>query len=229
MNRRLESLYSMINSRIGVIDVGTDHGYLPICLAERGYKGALFASDINAGPLHTAITNARAAHLEERIRFLLCDGLALCPPAEVDTVVIAGMGGDTICSILDAAEWTMEARVQLVLQPMTKAEVLRAWLVSNGYGIEQETLTVDSGTLYQALSARFSGQNTPLSDAECFVGAPALAKDLALYGQLIDVQRKRIETRLRGLESSDRSSDADTIRWYRELLAQFGNIEEALL
>ena len=229
MNRRLESLYSMINSRIGVIDVGTDHGYLPICLAERGYKGALFASDINAGPLHTAINNAQSAHLEERIRFLLCDGLALCPPAEVDTVVIAGMGGDTICSILDAAEWTMEDRVQLVLQPMTKAEVLRAWLVSNGYGIEQETLTVDSGTLYQALSARFSGQNTPLNDAECFVGAPALAKDQTLYRQLIDVQRKRIETRLHGLESSDRSSDAGMIRWYREILAQFRNIEEALL
>lgn len=228
MNRRLETLYSMINSCIGVIDVGTDHGYLPICLAERGYTGALFASDIHAGPLNAARKNAKTANVEERIRFLLCDGLALCPPDEVDTVVIAGMGGDTICSILDAAEWTMDKRVQLVLQPMTKAEVLRAWLVSNGYGIEQETVTTDSGTLYQALSARFCGRITPLSDAECYVGSPALSEDPVLYRQLIGVQRRRIETRLQGIESSDRALDTGMIRWYREILEQFMNIEEAL-
>lgn len=226
MNRRLERLYSMIDSRIGVVDVGTDHGYLPICLAERGYPGALFASDINKGPLETAINHARKAGWQDRIRFLLCDGLVLCPPEAVDTVVIAGMGGDTICSILDAAEWTMDRRVQLLLQPMTKAEVLRSWLVSNGYVIERETLTTDSGTLYQALSARFLDQYTPLSDAACFVGAPELAEDRVLYRQMIGIQRKRIETRLRALESSGHEGDVGLLRWYRGLLAQFSAMEE---
>lgn len=228
MNRRLECLYSMINSRVGVVDVGTDHGYLPICLAERGYAGALFASDIHVGPLETAMKNASRAGLEGRIRFLLCDGLTLCPPDAVDTIVIAGMGGDTICSILDAAEWTMDARVQLLLQPMTKAEVLRSWLVSNGYVIERETLTTDSGMLYQALSARFHDRYTPLRDAECFVGSPDLAEDPVLYRRLIGMQRQRIETRLCGLIAADRDSDAGMQRWYRALLAEFTMLEEQL-
>lgn len=228
MNRRLECLYSMIDSRIGVVDVGTDHGYLPICLAERGYSGALYASDINAGPLDAAVRNARTAGVEKRIRFLLCDGLSLCPPESVDTVVIAGMGGDTICSILDVAEWTMSERHQLLLQPMTKAEVLRSWLVSNGYVIEREALISDSGTLYQALSARFLDRYTPLNDAACFVGSPNLAEDRTLYRQMLGIQRKRIETRLRGMEASGHEADAGPIRWYRSILEQFRVIEEEM-
>ena len=228
MNRRLECLYSMIDSCIGLIDVGTDHGYLPICLAERGFAGELFASDINAGPLDTAVKNARLAGVENRIRFLLCDGLSLCPPEKVDTVVIAGMGGDTICSILDAAEWTMSDRFQLLLQPMTKAEILRSWLVSNGYAIEREALVIDGGTLYQALSARFLDRYTPLNDAECFVGSPQLAEDNTLYRQMIGTQRRRIETRLRGMASSVREADADLIRWYRSILTQLNAIEEEI-
>ena len=226
MNRRLECLYSMIVSQIGVIDVGTDHGYLPICLAERGYKGELFASDINAGPLETAVRNARVAGVDKRIHFLLCDGLSLCPPEQVDAVVIAGMGGDTICSILDAAAWTMSDRVQLVLQPMTKAEVLRSWLVSNGYVIERESLVLDSATLYQALSARYLNRYTPLSDAECFVGSPWLAENLSLYRQMICLQRRRIETRLHGMEASAREDDAGPICWYQSILEQLRVIEE---
>ena len=78
----------------GLVDVGTDHGYLPAALAERGYRGLLYASDIHAAPLASARKTAREAGVEERIRFLLCDGLDDCPPDAVDTIVIAGMGGD---------------------------------------------------------------------------------------------------------------------------------------
>ena len=54
MNKRLELIYSMISDGRGLIDVGTDHGYLPAALAVNGYDGKLFASDINAMPLEKA-------------------------------------------------------------------------------------------------------------------------------------------------------------------------------
>ena len=170
MNKRLQAIESLICPGRGLIDVGTDHGYLPVSLARHGYPGALFASDIRKGPLDAARRSAREAGQEERIAFQLCDGLELCDPESVDTIVIAGMGGDTICGILDRAEWCMDPRYQLLLQPMTRAEVLRYWLVNNGFAIETERLAEDGGEIYSLFSARFGGTQQ-LSDAELYSGA----------------------------------------------------------
>ena len=104
MNKRLELIYSMISDGRGLIDVGTDHGYLPAALAVNGYSGRLFASDINAMPLEKARETARRCAMVDRITFLLSDGLDACPPEEIDTIVMAGMGGELICTILDRAE-----------------------------------------------------------------------------------------------------------------------------
>ena len=71
MNIRLETLASLVPNGRGLIDVGTDHGYLPLHLARKGYSGKLFASDINVGPLSAARRSAREADLEDRITFLL--------------------------------------------------------------------------------------------------------------------------------------------------------------
>ena len=129
MNNRLKLIASHIDDGIGFVDVGTDHGYLPIEMCLNGYCGNIFASDINEDPLDKARVNAREACVYDKMEFLLCDGLDPSLQNKVDTIVIAGMGGDTICSILDKAEWCMDRRYKLILQPMTKAEVLRYWLV----------------------------------------------------------------------------------------------------
>ncbi len=115
MNKRLSAIAALVKEGKGLVDVGTDHGYLPAYLAASGYKGALYASDINEGPLQSARRTAAEAGLSDRIRFLLCDGLRLCPPEEIDTIVIAGMGGDMIVKILDEAEWCMDPRYHLIL------------------------------------------------------------------------------------------------------------------
>ena len=170
MTERLETILSLIKEGRGVIDVGTDHAYVPIKLAQRGYKGRILASDINSGPLQSARKNAAETGLEGRIEFRLCDGLSECDGSVADTVILAGMGGDLICRILDEAEWTMNPDYSLILQPMTKAEVLRYWLVYNGYNILEDLTVSDSGRLYSVLFVRFSGINENYSDAELYVG-----------------------------------------------------------
>lgn len=85
------------------------------------------------------------------ILFRRCDGLADVRADEVDTVVIAGMGGDLIARILAAAPWTKQAH--LILQPMTAQEDLRRWLLENGYCIAKETLAQEGKKLYVILSA----------------------------------------------------------------------------
>ena len=201
MNKRLETIADMVRNGRGLIDVGTDHGYLPVWLARRGYTGFLYASDINASPLASARKTAREALAEDRIEFLLCDGLDGCPPESIDTIVIAGMGGDLICRILDRAEWILDGVYTLILQPMTKAEVLRYWLVNNGFCLAEERLVRDGTILYQVIRAQYS-QNMKLSDAELFAGAYQNICTEPLCGEWLDLLTLRFEKEERGLLSS---------------------------
>lgn len=217
MKNRLECVAALVPEGIGLIDVGTDHGVLPVALARRAYPGALYASDLRPGPLSAARRTAQAAGLEQRIRFLLCDGLDLCPPEQVDCIVIAGMGGDTVCGILDRAEWCMDPRFTLVLQPMTRAEVLRYWLTNNGFTILSERLAEEGGTLYAAFSARFGGE-MKLSDAELFTGAFSLIRQEPLWPRFRAELCGRLEKMLAGLCAANR--EPGKIRLIRNILEE---------
>ena len=201
MNKRLQAIYSLICQGRGVVDVGTDHGYIPVALAQNGYAGNIIASDIRSGPLQAARSSAESAGVEEKIDFLLCDGLDGCEKSAIDTIVIAGMGGDTICGILDRAEWCMTPDYTLILQPMTKAEVVRYWLAYNGYEFLDEVLVKDGGIIYQVIRARIK-ENTSLSLAELFTGEYALAVKNPLFGEYLDTLISRFETGIKGLESA---------------------------
>lgn len=203
MNKRLELIASILPYGRGFADVGTDHGYLPVYMAQHGYSGKIIASDINEGPLSTAVASAWQAGVEDRICFRLCDGLDGCGSEELDTVVIAGMGGDTICGILDRADWVMCRDILLILQPMTKAEVLRYWLTNNDFAICGEWLIEENGEIYQILSARF-GARTPLSDAELFTGRYDLAVGNALFNVQLEALIKRFEKAAAGMGKAPR-------------------------
>ena len=203
MNKRLEEIYALIGEGRGLVDVGTDHGYIPAALAKSGYSGNIIASDINPGPLQAARRSAESAGVADKIDFLLCDGLDGCDPSAIDTIVIAGMGGDTICGILDRADWVMSRDILLILQPMTKAEVLRYWLTNNDFAICGEWLIEENGEIYQILSARF-GARTPLSDAELFTGKYELAVGNALFPVQLAALIKRFERAAAGMSKATR-------------------------
>ncbi len=220
MNKRLLAIAALIRDGKGLVDVGTDHGYLPAHLALNGYHGALFASDIREGPLAAAKRTAAEAGLSERIRFLLCDGLHLCPAEEIDTIVIAGMGGDMIVKILDEAEWCMDARYCLILQPMTKAEVVRYWLVNNGFSIKSETLTEDGGIVYQIIETCFGGEMR-LTDAELYAGKRELCMQQTLYACQLEQLYTRFERAVEGMRDRE---ELPRLKLYREICAQLADM-----
>jgi tRNA (adenine22-N1)-methyltransferase len=108
-------------------DVGTDHAYLPAALVLEGKIGGAIAADLRQGPLSRAKETVREYGLNGKIAFRLCDGLSGIRPEEVNAVSIAGMGGETIAMILEAAPWTREQNTALVLQPMSSMDELRRW------------------------------------------------------------------------------------------------------
>ena len=217
MNERLNKIAECVPAGRGVIDVGTDHGYLLLQLAQSGYPGRLLAADINPGPLETARRHAEAVGLLDRLEFQLADGLELCDPEAVDCIVIAGMGGDTICGILDRAEWCMSPEYLLVLQPMTRAEVLRYWLVHNGFSISAEHLVRDGGALYSVFTARF-GERERLTDAEYYTGAFHQIRTLPLCLPFLQQQLSRFEKICIGLRRAGK--EPERLRFTERVTAQ---------
>lgn len=168
LSPRLRAIAQQVPKGARLADIGTDHGYLPVWLLLNGWIEEAIAADLRAGPLGRAQSTARRFGQTSRISFRLCDGLAGIQPNEVDTVTIAGMGGESIASILQAAPWTRQEKL-LLLQPMTGAPKLRQWLQSSGYLIQREGIAREGEKLYSILCVK-GGDMPPLSPAEQWAG-----------------------------------------------------------
>ncbi len=143
---RLALVAEFVEQNSLVIDVGTDHAYLPIWLLLTGKIFKAIAADINAEPLERASENIRKYGLSTQISTVLGDGLSALNDTDGDTIIIAGMGGDTICHILNNTPWSKEKT--LILQPMTNSAKLRRYLRENGYLIADESIAREEKRLY---------------------------------------------------------------------------------
>lgn len=200
---RLALLADMVPRGCRLADIGTDHGYLPVYLLQRGEIESAIAADIGEAPL----AHARATAEEYGVaglQFRLCDGLRGIAPQEADTVVIAGMGGETIISILESAPWTREGHHTLLLQPMTKAADLRRWLAVSGYTFTEERLVWDKGYLYPVLRVTGGGETRILTERQALCGL--CLKDDPLYGDYLTHHAEKLRKAAAGLRRSHREN-----------------------
>lgn len=183
-----------------VADVGCDHGYLGIHLLRQGLASHVYASDINEGPLKSALRNALRFDVAQRMNFFLCPGVSQLP-RDFDTLVCAGMGADTIISILEAAPWLKDARCRLILQCQSKVPQLRRWLCSQGYAIIRETLAQDGKFLYPVMEVSYApGSN--LTDAQCYLSPALLESGSALLPAFLEQTIQRLSKTAEGLRSA---------------------------
>lgn len=155
LDSRLSLIASLVRKGSRVADIGTDHAYLPVFLVEQGIIPSAIASDIRQGPADRALKTVADAKLAGRISVRLGNGLSTVSPQETDDIVIAGMGGETIASILNDAPWTKDAPYRFILQPMTKPEVLREFLLNAGYALTEEHIAYNNHHPYLVLCAEY--------------------------------------------------------------------------
>lgn len=169
---RLLCLAGMVPQGIPLADIGSDHAYLPIYLVQNGKIPFAIASDIGDGPCRAAARSVRRAGLGGRIQVRRGDGLSTVKRGEAGTIAIAGMGGETIVSILKEAAWVKEEGLCLLLQPMSRGETLRKWLFAEGFAIDEEHIAEDRGHLYAVMRAHFSpGTRAAADPIACYTGA----------------------------------------------------------
>ena len=202
---RLGSAVPFVTRGGRVADIGTDHAYLPIYLIEQGIASAAIACDINRGPLESAITNIREAGLADRIDTLLADGLHGVERFAPTDVLIFGMGGELIARILSEVPWVRDARINLILQPMSRAAILRRWLGENGFAITEEAISLED-RYYQTVVARYCGEKTAYTACEAQVGRRNIENRPPLFEGLVRHEISVLEAILRG---KARSTEAD--------------------
>lgn len=174
LDARLLSAASLVTGDF-IADVGTDHGFLPIYLAQSGKVKRAVASDIRPEPLKKARDNIEKHCLSDKIETVLTDGLDGLEKYPLTDVIVAGMGGMTIIEILQKAPFVKERRTHLIVQPMQHITETRRYLCENGFFIEKEALSQDDGKIYQTLSAKYDGERRSLSPLEETLGAYTVA------------------------------------------------------
>ena len=198
LSPRLQAIADQVPQGARLLDVGTDHAYLPVWLLRQGRVAAAAASDVNQGPLERGRETARTYGVETQMTFRCCDGLAGAGPEEADTVVIAGMGGELIAHILAQAPWTREAL--LLLQPMSAQPYLRQWLADNGYAILREQLQKEGNKFYTILTVR-GGESPAYTPGELWAGRQR-EEDPHRAAYLSDLIRRR-ERALEGMRKGE--------------------------
>ena len=170
-----------------VADIGCDHGYLGIYLLKNGIASSVIASDVREGPLQSAIRNAHKYGVGDNMSFYLSDGVSNIP-RDFDTLVCAGMGGDTMVHILESAPWLKNEQYRMILQCQSKTPLLRRYLSENGWRIYEESVLRDGKFLYTVMEVGYRPDTPRLAVGEWYF-PPALlenpSKDVPAYYQWV--------------------------------------------
>ena len=228
LSKRLERIASFVQPGSRVADIGTDHGYVPIWLVQKGVCPSALAMDVRKGPLERAEEHVEEVGLSGKIELRLSDGLAKLKAGEADTVVIAGMGGKLTCRILEQGRhvwenWS-EGKERLILSPQSEQDEVRHFLEEQGFLILREAMLTDEGKYYIVIEAA-RGTMRPGREQDYRFGADLIRKKDPVLAGLTenDAQNKKGT-----LEASEAGEAAISRRAARinELTAYLALIEE---
>ena len=213
ISKRLLCCASMVQPGSRVADIGTDHGYLGIYLLQSGAARHVIACDLRKDPLENARRNAKLFGVDGEMELRLSDGLEKIRPDEVDTVVMAGMGGDLIQKILSQCPWRRREGLQFILQPQSAGNVLRRWLCEDGFEIRREEPVQDGHFLYTVMDIR-QGEPAPLTPGTEYASPALLASKSPLVGTYLARVENALQETVRGLTNAEKQRP--------ERLAYFG-------
>ena len=214
LSERLLACTGFVAKGDRVADIGCDHGYLGIYLLQNNIASSMIEADINEGPLQSALHNAHKYGVADKMRFYLSDGVKNIP-RDFDTMVCAGMGADTMMSIIHHAyEWLADPKYRLILQCQSKRPDLRQWLYDKGFRINRETLAKDGKFVYSIMEVVYDPGHG-ITPAETYITPQLLQDNHPLLPEYYARVKHGMELTIFGLK---RAQD-DQLPIYEEILA----------
>lgn len=207
ISKRLETVASFVKKGSYVVDIGTDHGYIPIWLVEQGVVASAIAMDIGKGPLERAKEHIALHQLERQIETRLSNGLQVLQPEEVDTAIIAGMGGKLILQILKEGSHMWNTISMFIVSPQSDLDVFRQEICQMGLVIEDETMVVEEGKFYTIMVLK-KGTMNQQQEYEYKYGSKLIEKKHPVlleflekeFHQLVEIQQQVAKQDTRGAQ-----------------------------
>ncbi len=211
---RLAAVASLVPPATVVADIGTDHAYLPVYLVQKKACPKVIAVEKSESNSRMAEQTINLFNLNHKVEVRVGDGLlALDEKDGVETVVIAGLGGKTICRMLIAAADMLESFKCLVLQPMVDAVLVRRWLVAQGFRFAREKLARERERYYEIIAVEKGRQD--ISESVFLEIGPALLRNRdPLLVPWLKHKMKRYKKVLQGLQSSQKGKEDPRWRYF---------------
>ncbi len=205
LSPRLAATASIVSGGGNIVDVGTDHAYLPAHLILTKKIPFAIASDLRQSPLDNARDTVIKYKLQDRIELRLSDGLKEIEPDEVEEIVFAGMGGTLIAEKLKECPWVKSKKHHFIFQPQSKAEDLREFLYYEGFEINKEIAVNEGNRYYITFDAYYTGETKPFTLSDCFIGK--LPKTVEAKAHL-KKQLDRAEKKYNALKNREENTEA---------------------
>ncbi len=197
---RLLKIAKMVNFKTAA-DIGTDHAKLPVYLVEKEICRKVVASDVADGPVLACKKSVALSGFSEQIDIRKGDGLRTLKPGEVETVIIAGMGGDLISCILDNNDDICGCSKEIILQPMTHIIQLRIFLKQNNFKILDEALVKEKDKIYTIIRV-IKGKNQYKRNIDYIISPILITNKDPLLGEYVKRQIQKYKKEFEGLKSA---------------------------
>ena len=143
--KRLKAISDFIYPYRRIADIGSDHGYLIKIAFYNNLIDYAYAIDNKKGPINSCKNNLKEY---KNVSYFLSDGLDDVDES-IDCIIIAGMGGMLIISILEKNKDKLKNIKRLILQANRDEYLLRKYLVENGFYIQDEKIIKEDNKYYE--------------------------------------------------------------------------------
>ncbi|HLR14447.1 MAG TPA: tRNA (adenine(22)-N(1))-methyltransferase TrmK [Bacillota bacterium] len=217
LSKRLETIASFIPKGVRFADIGSDHAYVPCAICSHDDTASAIAGEVREGPFKSAQKTVRQHDLDDQIEVRLGDGLDVIDPS-VTHVIIAGMGGSLIASILERGKEKLDYVEQLILQPNIGAHHVRKWLIKNGFILVDERLVEEKGHIYEVLIAHKQGEGSQeIQEKELLFGPFLLQEKSNLFKKKWQREYSHRQEIIKQIKQSKQPNQEQMDQFQREL------------
>lgn len=182
LSERLEIIASFITEGATLADIGSDHGYLPCYICLHDENARVIAGEVNDGPFQRTQETVRQYGLSHKIEVRLGDGLnILNDHDDVNFVVIAGMGGPLIKTILEEGKEHLNSGERIIAQPNIDERSVRQWFYAHGYTITNEAIIEENGHIYEIIVGDKKSKKQNMTENQLLFGPHLMNQKSELF------------------------------------------------